>query len=74
MALGGALGGAVTGKTFGPAAIALQVLGGFFDELAAKAATLGQALNLQLQILMQLLSLWAWLGALHKKQFKVWRN
>lgn len=46
MALGGALGGAVTGKTFGPAAIALQVLGGFFDELAAKAATLGQALNL----------------------------
>ena len=46
MALGGAIGGAVTGKTFGPAAIALQVLGGFFDELAAKAATLGQALNL----------------------------
>ncbi len=46
MAIGGALGGAVTGKTFGPAAIALQVLGGFFDELAAKAATLGQALNL----------------------------
>ena len=45
MALGGALGGALTGKTFGPAAIALQVLGGFFDELAAKAATLGQALN-----------------------------
>ena len=46
MALGGAVGGAITGKTFGPAAIALQVLGGFFDELAAKAATLGQALNL----------------------------
>jgi len=46
MALGGALGGAVTGKMFGPAAISLQVLGGFFDELAAKAATLGQALNL----------------------------
>jgi hypothetical protein len=46
MAIGGAIGGAVTGSTFGPASIALQVLGGFFDELAAKAATLGQALNL----------------------------
>jgi hypothetical protein len=46
MALGGAIGGAVTGKMFGPAAIGLQVLGSAFDELAAKAATLGQALNL----------------------------
>ena len=45
MALGGALGGAISGKTFGPAAIALQVLGGAFDELAAKAASLGAALN-----------------------------
>jgi hypothetical protein len=46
MAIGGAIGGAVSGSTFGPASIALQVLGGFFDELAAKAATLGQALNI----------------------------
>jgi hypothetical protein len=46
MAIGGAFGGAITGSTFGPASIALQVLGGFVDELAAKAATLGQALNL----------------------------
>ncbi len=46
MAIGGAIGGAITGSTFGPASIALQVLGGFVDELAAKAATLGQALNL----------------------------
>ena len=45
MALGGALGGAISGSTFGPAAIALQVLGGAFDQLAAQAASLGAALN-----------------------------
>jgi len=45
MALGGALGGAVSGSTFGPMSIALQVLGGGFDQLAAKAASLGAALN-----------------------------
>ncbi|AFX83808.1 phage tail tape measure protein [uncultured Mediterranean phage MEDS3 group] len=45
MALGGALGGAISGSTFGPASIALQVLGGAFDQLAAKAASLGAALN-----------------------------
>lgn len=45
MALGGALGGAISGSTFGPASIALQVLGGAFDELAAQAASLGAALN-----------------------------
>ena len=45
MALGGALGGAISGSTFGPAAIALQVLGGAFDQLAAQAASLGVALN-----------------------------
>ena len=45
MAFGGALGGAISGSTFGPASIALQVLGGAFDELAAKAASLGAALN-----------------------------
>ena len=45
MALGGALGGAISGSTFGPASIALQVLGGVFDQLAAQAASLGAALN-----------------------------
>ena len=45
MALGGALGGAISGSTFGPASIALQVLGGAFDQLAAQAASLGVALN-----------------------------
>jgi len=45
MALGGALGGAVSGSTFGPMSIALQVLGGGFDQLAAKAASLGAGLN-----------------------------
>ena len=45
MALGGAFGGAVSGSTFGPMSIALQVLGGGFDQLAAKAASLGAALN-----------------------------
>jgi len=45
MALGGALGGAVSGSTFGPMSIALQVLGGGFDQLAAKAASLGAALS-----------------------------
>ena len=45
MALGGAIGGGLTGKTFGPAAIALQVLGGALDQFAATAAATGQALN-----------------------------
>lgn len=45
MALGGALGGVISGKTFGPAAIALQVLGGALDQFAATAAATGQALN-----------------------------
>ena len=45
MALGGALGGAVSGSTFGPMSIALQVLGGGFDQLAAKASSLGAALS-----------------------------
>ena len=45
MALGGAIGGAAAGKTFGPAAIALQVLGGTIDQFVAQVATTGQALN-----------------------------
>jgi len=45
MALGGAIGGAAAGATFGPAAIALQVLGGALDQFVAQVATTGQALN-----------------------------
>ena len=45
MALGGAIGGALTGKTFGPAAIALQVLGGGLDQFVASATASGQAVN-----------------------------
>ena len=45
MALGGAIGGAAAGSTFGPAAIALQVLGGALDQFVAQVATTGQALN-----------------------------
>jgi hypothetical protein len=45
MALGGALGGAVTGKMFGPAAIGLQVLGGALDQFVASSAKTGQAVN-----------------------------
>ena len=45
MALGGAIGGAAAGATFGPAAIALQVLGGALDQFVAKTAATGQALN-----------------------------
>ena len=45
MALGGAIGGAAAGATFGPAAIALQVLGGAVDQFVAQVATTGQALN-----------------------------
>ena len=45
MALGGAIGGAAAGATFGPAAIALQVLGGALDKFVAQVAITGQALN-----------------------------
>ena len=45
MALGGAIGGAISGSTFGPAAIALQVLGGAVDSFVAQVAATGQALN-----------------------------
>jgi hypothetical protein len=45
MALGGAIGGAAAGATFGPAAIALQVLGGTVDQFVAQVAATGQALN-----------------------------
>ena len=45
MALGGAIGGAAAGATFGPAAIALQVLGGTVDQFVAQIAATGQALN-----------------------------
>ena len=45
MALGGAIGGAAAGATFGPAAIALQVLGGALDKFVAQTAATGQALN-----------------------------
>ena len=45
MALGGAVGGAISGSTFGPAAIALQVLGGAVDSFVAQVAATGQALN-----------------------------
>lgn len=45
MALGGAIGGAAAGATFGPAAIALQVLGGALDGFVAQVALTGQALN-----------------------------
>lgn len=45
MSLGGAAGGAISGSTFGPAAIALQVLGGALDGFVAQVALTGQALN-----------------------------
>jgi len=45
MALGGAIGGGITGKTFGPASIALQVLGGAVDSFVAQATAAGQALQ-----------------------------
>jgi hypothetical protein len=45
MSLGGAAGGAISGSTFGPAAIALQVLGGALDGFVAQVAMTGQALN-----------------------------
>ena len=45
MSLGGAAGGAISGSTFGPAAIALQVLGGALDGFVAQVAVTGQALN-----------------------------
>ena len=45
MALGGAVGGFAAGATFGPAAIALQVLGGALDGFVAQVALTGQALN-----------------------------
>jgi len=45
MALGGAVGGFAAGATFGPAAIALQVLGGALDGFVAQVAITGQALN-----------------------------
>ena len=41
----GAVGGAISGSTFGPAAIALQVLGGAIDSFVAQVAATGQALN-----------------------------
>ena len=41
----GAIGGAMSGSTFGPTAIALQVFGAAVDEFVANAAKLGQALN-----------------------------
>ena len=45
MAAGGAIGGFAAGATFGPAAIALQVLGGALDDAAAKQKQLGLALK-----------------------------
>jgi hypothetical protein len=45
MAIGGAVGGAAAGSTFGPASIALQVLGGVVDQFVAQTALLGQGLN-----------------------------
>ena len=44
-ALGGAIGGGLTGNMFGGAAVALQVVGGAIDKLAAQAVSLGAALN-----------------------------
>ena len=45
MAAGGAIGGFAAGQTFGPAAIALQVLGGAIDDAAEKQKQLGLALK-----------------------------
>ena len=45
MAAGGAIGGFAAGATFGPAAIALQVLGGAIDDAAEKQKQLGMALK-----------------------------
>ena len=45
MAAGGAIGGFAAGQTFGPAAIALQVLGGAIDDAAQKQKQLGLALK-----------------------------
>ena len=45
MAAGGAIGGFAAGATFGPAAIALQVLGGALDDAAEKQKQLGMALK-----------------------------
>lgn len=44
-ALGGAIGGGLTGNMFGGATVALQVVGGAIDKLAAQAVSLGVALN-----------------------------
>ena len=45
MSAGGAIGGFAAGATFGPAAIALQVLGGAIDDAAEKQKQLGMALK-----------------------------
>ena len=45
MALGGAVGGGITGSTFGPAAIALQVLGGAVDTYVAQLTSLANSLE-----------------------------
>ncbi len=45
MALGGAVGGGITGATFGPAAIALQVLGGAVDTYVAQLTSLANSLE-----------------------------
>ena len=45
MSAGGAIGGFAAGQTFGPAAIALQVLGGALDDAAEKQKQLGMALK-----------------------------
>lgn len=44
-AIGGAIGGGLTGNMFGGATVALQVVGGAIDKLAAQAVSLGAALN-----------------------------
>lgn len=44
-AIGGAIGGGLTGNMFGGATVALQVVGGAVDALAQKAVALGTALN-----------------------------
>ena len=44
-ALGGAIGGGLTGNMFGGTTVALQVVGGAVDALAQKAVALGTALN-----------------------------
>jgi len=45
MAIGGAFGGAITGSTFGPASIALQVLGGAVDTYVAQLTSLADSLE-----------------------------